>query len=139
MYDFYESYNINVRGYIIMSFGRKLKQLRKSARITQTELAEKLNITTRTLINYETGKSYPKQTEIYADIASIFDVTVDFLMSENEDLFKNEADYKKTPQIRAKKAADEIISLMKCEELSDNEKDILMKAITDAYWDLKKI
>ena len=60
-------------------------------------------------------------------------------MSENEDLFKNEADYKKTPQIRAKKAADEIISLMKCEELSDNEKDILMKAITDAYWDLKKI
>ena len=139
MYDFYESYNINVRGYIIMSFGRKLKQLRKSARITQTELAEKLNITTRTLINYETGKCYPKQTETYADIASIFDVTVDFLMSENEDLFENEADYKKTPQIRAKKAADEIISLMKCEELSDNEKDILMKAITDAYWDLKKI
>ena len=139
MYDFYEIYNINVRGYIIMSFGRKLKQLRKSARITQTELAEKLNITTRTLINYETGKCYPKQTEIYADIASIFDVTVDFLMSENEDLFENEADYKKTPQIRAKKVADEIISLMKCEELSDNEKDILMKAITDAYWDLKKI
>lgn len=139
MYDFYESYKINVRGYIIMSFGRKLKQLRKNARITQTELAEKLNITTRTLINYETGKCYPKQTEIYADIASIFHVTVDFLMSENDDLFKSEDDYKKTPQVRAKKAADEIISLMKCGDLSDNEKDIIMKAITDAYWDLKKI
>lgn len=139
MYDFYESYKINVRGYIIMSFGRKLKQLRKNARITQTELAEKLNITTRTLINYETGKCYPKQTEIYADIASIFDVTVDFLMSENEDFFKSEDDYKKTPQVRARKAADEIISLMKCDDLSENEKDIIMKAITGAYWDLKKI
>ena len=123
-----------VSGYIIMSFGRKLKQLRKNARITQTELSEKLNITTRTLINYETCKCYPKQTEIYADIASIFDVTVDFLMSGDKDFYKNGKHYKKTPQNTAKKLTEEITELLKSDALTEQDKDTMMKSITEAYW-----
>jgi len=119
---------------MIMSFGRKLKQLRKNARITQTELSEKLNITTRTLINYETCKCYPKQTEIYADIASIFDVTVDFLMSGDKDLYKNEKHHKKPPQLIAKKLTEEITDLIRSGALTEQEKDSMMKFITDAYW-----
>ena len=37
-----------------MSFGSKLKQLREDRGLTQTELADKLGVTLKTISNYET-------------------------------------------------------------------------------------
>ena len=45
-----------------MKFGEKIKVLRVSKGWTQDELAKKSNLTLRTIINYETGASYPKKT-----------------------------------------------------------------------------
>lgn len=122
-----------------MLFGRKLKRLRKSAKITQGTLAEQLNITTRTLINYETGRCYPKQTEIYAALASIFDVTVDYLMSEDDEFTLNTYKLGKTPQMQAQALVNELTTLLKGEDLTEGDKDAMMKAISSSYWETKEI
>ena len=48
-----------------MTFGEKLRVLRRRDGYTQAELAELLGITPRTLINYERGRCCPKQTDLY--------------------------------------------------------------------------
>ena len=60
-----------------MTFGEKLRALRLSKKLTQAELAASLRVTSRTLINYELGNCMPKQTEVLARIATLFDVSVD--------------------------------------------------------------
>lgn len=122
-----------------MLFGKKLKILRKNSKITQGELAKRLNITSRTLINYETGRCYPKQTEIYATLASIFDVTVDYLMSEDDEFTLNTYKSGKTPQMQAQSIVNELISLLNGGGLTEGDKDAMMKAVSSSYWEAKKI
>ncbi|MGB5824186.1 MAG: helix-turn-helix transcriptional regulator [Proteocatella sp.] len=122
-----------------MLFGRKLKRLRKSAKITQGELAEKLNVTSRTLINYETGRCYPKQTEIYSALASIFDVTVDYLMSEDDEFTLTTYKLGKTPQMQAQSLVNELTALLNGGILAEDDKDAMMKAISSSYWEAKEI
>lgn len=45
--------------YMIHNFASNLSRLRKEAGITQTELAEKLNIGKQSISDYEKGRSYP--------------------------------------------------------------------------------
>ena len=52
---------------------QKLKQIRIAARLTQKQLAKKLNISRSCLANYETGKRFPNN-EILTDIANFFNV-----------------------------------------------------------------
>ena len=66
-----------------MKFGEKLRSLRIQNHLTQSDLAKKLGVSLRTLQNYEAGKIYPKQTEIYARIASLFSVTTDYLLNDS--------------------------------------------------------
>lgn len=123
-----------------MSFGEKLKKLRKNAKITQYDLAKKLNITTRTLINYESGKCYPKQTEIYATIASVFNVSVDYLISENENntLFHT-YHFIENPLKQAQTLVNELTSLFEHGILGESDKDAIMKAISSSYWETKSL
>lgn len=122
-----------------MLFGEKLKKLRKNSKITQGELSKKLNITTRTLINYESGKCYPKQTEIYSTISSVFDVSIDYLISDTDsDVFST---YKFTndPLKQAKNLVHELTTLFEHGNLCESEKDAVMKAISASYWETKNI
>lgn len=122
-----------------MSFGEKLRKLRKSSKITQGELAGKLNITTRTLINYESGKCYPKQTEIYASIASIFDVSVDYLISDNESDFFSTYKFASCPLKQAQTLVTELTTLFEHGNLCETDKDAIMKAISSSYWETKNL
>lgn len=45
---------------IAKSFGKKLQKIRKSKRITQEQLAEKVALDTMTISRIENGKEYPK-------------------------------------------------------------------------------
>lgn len=47
-----------------MSFGAKLKQLREDRGLTQTELADKLGVTLKTISNYETKGTRPRTQDM---------------------------------------------------------------------------
>src|SRR5690606_15081353 len=61
---------------------KNIKQLRKSARLTQEQLAEKIGIKRSLLGAYEEGRADPRLNNLLA-IARIFDVSVDQLISND--------------------------------------------------------
>lgn len=72
-------------------FTKKLIELRKQNHYTQQEVADKLNISNKTVSRWETGESYP-DIETLLDLASLYHVTVDYLLNDHEnfmDLQKN--------------------------------------------------
>lgn len=60
----------------------RLKELRKSRKITQEKLAEKLGLARSTITMYETGGSEPDLETLKA-LADFFDVTVDYLLGKD--------------------------------------------------------
>lgn len=62
-----------------MSFGNKLKQLRRQNDLSQQQMSEKLHIEQSTYSRYETGKAVPNG-DIIMRVANIFNVTPDWLM-----------------------------------------------------------
>lgn len=65
-------------------FSEKLILLRKKNHLTQQELADKLNVSNKTVSRWETGEGYP-DIEIISDIADIYHVSVDYLFNDYED------------------------------------------------------
>lgn len=60
-------------------FSQRLRALRVQFRLTQQEVADKLNIHRTTYTKYETGVVTPDQQGL-VELAEMFDVTVDYLL-----------------------------------------------------------
>lgn len=70
--------------------GDKIKQLRENKKLTQQELANNLNIGQSTIGMIE-GNKRPAGRKTLVKLADFFNVTVDYLLSESEDLILNSA------------------------------------------------
>ena len=63
-------------------FGKRLKALRKTRKITQEELADEMGISKTSVVNYESGtRKIP--LELIIKFAEYFDVSIDQLISTN--------------------------------------------------------
>lgn len=60
--------------------GAIIAQYRKKSGMTQAELAEKLNVSDKTVSKWESGRGYPEITQLPA-IAAIFGISIDYLMT----------------------------------------------------------
>ena len=65
------------------SIGATIQSLRKQHKMTQMQLAELLNVSDKTVSKWEAGAGFPEVTQ-FPKIASIFKVSVDYLMSEQK-------------------------------------------------------
>lgn len=131
-----------------MSFGDKIRSLREENKYTQSDLASKLGISTRTLYNYEKGKLFPKDIKVVKGLAEIFNVSTDYLMdeidvkimSEQENEFLSSA--KKNFGYKGKKEAEQIIektaAMFAGGTLSEEDQDKFFESITKVYFDAKK-
>lgn len=68
--------------------GRFIAECRKSKKITQSELSEKLGVTDRSVSNWENGKNMP-DLSLWKPLCDIFDITINELLS-GEKLNKEE-------------------------------------------------
>lgn len=59
--------------------GNRIKRLRLQAELTQSELAQMLNVSSALISAYELGVRKPS-LELLADLANIFGVTTDYLL-----------------------------------------------------------
>ena len=64
----------------IKKFGAFISRLRKKADMTQSELAEQLNLTRQAILKYECGDSFP-DISILIEVANVFGITLDELIS----------------------------------------------------------
>ncbi len=71
-----------------MSFDKKLKSLRLENKMTQEYVASRLNVARSTIAGYETKNRQPSHEKL-ASIASLFHVTIDYLLDETDSIELN--------------------------------------------------
>lgn len=122
-----------------MKFGEKLRKYRTEKGLTQAELAKKAGLGLNTISNYESGKTYPQNREVYTTLATILGVNPDHLHNENDDFITDAAaKYGTRGAKQAKELLEEITGLFAGGEMAEEDKDVMMKAIQDAYWIAKE-
>lgn len=67
-----------------MTFGERLKELRKKRSLTQSQLGARLNVTKASISGYENDTRSPDR-ETLVKIAEIFNVSTDYLLGRTED------------------------------------------------------
>lgn len=121
--------------------GDKIKKLRKDCKITQTELAEAVGLRQSAIGMIERNKNGASPDKLKL-IADFFGVTVDYLLSENED--NKEINIEEVKDIKLSKRAEKDIEKALQQTLEDlsNTQDGLMfsgEPIDDETRELLKI
>lgn len=122
-----------------MKFSEKLRSLRMQAGLTQEQTAANIGVTLRTYQNYESGRMFPRQSEVYTALCRLFHVTADYLLKEEEQ-YLAEAAIRGGSQAKREVATllSQVGGLFAGGELSEEDKDKVMKTITELYWDAKE-
>lgn len=97
-----------------MDLGKKIRIAREERGLNQAELASKLNITSRTLQNYEYGTSIP-DIKIVQEMAKIFEIQVGYFLDENFDVSTDVSSV-----VSADK--DDVSSVVSVKNVSQNKK-----------------
>lgn len=63
-----------------MDLGKKIIEMRKKAKLSQEQLAEKLDVTRQTISNWENSKFYP-DIDALVKISKCFNISLDDLLS----------------------------------------------------------
>lgn len=116
-----------------MKFCDKLKKLRIDSKYSQAELANLLGISLRTLTNYEKGCTFPKREDIYENLSQIFNVDIRYLKDDTLDVASEIYTKDDINPVLTK-----VVALFSGGKISEKDKDALMRAIQDAYWDTKR-
>ena len=100
--------------------GKFIAKCRKKKKLTQAQLAEKLNITDRAVSKWETGKSMP-DSSIMLELCEILGITVNELLSGEEVDVEN-----------YEKKADENLIALKRKDENNMKKNIIISVIFSA-------
>ena len=85
-------------------FGETIKQRRLQKHLSQQELADRLFVTRQTISNWENQKRYP-DVPMLIKISQELDISLDYLLKEDEVVKKIEKDYQKIAnQIKLQRA-----------------------------------
>lgn len=121
-----------------MTFAEKFKEERVKKELTQQQVADSLGITRKMITLYEKGTSLPRTREAYKKIADFFDVDVNYLLTEDENFVVQATEkYGARGKKQAQDLVDGISGLFAGGTLSEQDKDAVMKALQDIYWDSK--
>lgn len=101
-----------------MKFGENLYNLRKSAKMSQEKLAEKMEVTRQSVSKWENGESYPEMEKIMK-LCNIFHCKINDLVHENmvdidsldEDIKMSVVKFKEEKQKRLKELVMQFIFL----------------------------
>ncbi len=103
-----------------VEIGKFIAKCRKEKKLTQAQLAEKLNITDRAVSKWETGKSMP-DSSIMLELCEILGITVNELLSGEEVDVEN-----------YEKKADENLVALKRKDENNMKKNIIISIIFSA-------
>lgn len=66
-----------------MTFGDKIRKLRKEKKMTQQKLGAMVGVSYRTIRSWEVEGRYPKQSGLYQKLADAFQCRVSYLMNDD--------------------------------------------------------
>ena len=117
-----------------MRFGEKVRQLRTEKKLSQTELGKLCGLSLRTIRNYEVAGRYPKKREVYSKLAFALGCSINYLLAENEDSDKTDL----SSESRTEILINEISSFFADNEISDDDKDAVMRSLKASYSVVKR-
>lgn len=92
-----------------MEIGKRLKQKRQEANLTQKELSEILHVSRQTVSSWEVGRTYP-DLEILVAISELYDTPLDDLLKEDSQMVKDIT--KKVKKSERRKMANIILACL---------------------------
>ena len=122
-----------------MKFGDKFREERKKRGLTQKEAAQGLNINVRMITRYENNLAFPRTREAYKRIADFFGVDVNYLLADDEEFAVEASEkYGSRGMKQARELLNDMSGLFAGGTLSEQDKDAVMKAMQDIYWEAKQ-
>ncbi|MBE6638320.1 MAG: helix-turn-helix transcriptional regulator [Ruminococcaceae bacterium] len=122
-----------------MSFGKRLKEARTKVGLQQKELAERSGVSLRTIQNWEGDKRRPSHFEAVADVAKVLGVSSAELLSENDARVIEAAEKGGAKGKRDVEALiAEVSGLFAGGELDEEEKEGVIAALNQAYWEARE-
>jgi len=117
-----------------MKFSDRLKDIRERKNLTQEELANLSGISARSIQRYESGASRPR-VEATEKLAKALNVSVNDILGSDDMLIAQASEkYGSRGAKQAQELMNEVTGLFAGGEMSEEDMDIMMKAIQDAYW-----
>lgn len=111
-----------------MTFGEKIRTARKKKKMNRETLAKAMGVSKKTIYNYESDLTYPRNREGYEKIAEILDLNAN-------DLFIGTT---KGAECEVAEMKSNIEALFSGGNLNEGDMDELMLAMQEAYTIAKK-
>ena len=123
---------------MIMKFNERLKELREKNNLTQEQLAKISGVSSRMIQRYEYGTSRPR-LDAAEKIAKALNVSTNELLG-NADMLIAQANekYGARGAKQAQQLTEEVTGLFAGGDMAEEDMDLMMKAIQDAYWIAKE-
>lgn len=121
-----------------MKFNERLKELREKNGLTQEQLAKNTGISSRMIQRYEYGTSRPRM-DAAQKLSQALNVTVDQLLGNDGLLIAQAGEvYGSRGANQAQRLTDEVTGLFTGGDLAEDDMEVMMEAIQQAYWIAKK-
>ena len=123
-----------------MAFADIMKKERAKLQMTQADFAKYIGVSHRSLQNYELGLNHPRSRDAYQKIADALNLDVNYLLTENEEFILGiGAEFGPRGAKGAERVLADVNALFAGGEMAEEDLDVFMQAVQDAYWKVKKI
>ncbi len=122
-----------------MEFSEKIRNARIARNMSQNDLARATGISLRTIQNYELGARMPKKRDTYTQLAKALGISEEVLLDENAAfVLRASEQYGSRGARQALDMVSDIAAMWAGGEMEEEDMDIIMQAMQDAYWEAKK-
>ena len=105
----------------------------------QPTFAKYIGVSPRTISYYENGRTFPRTRDDYKRIADVLEVSVDYLLTENDEFVLQAGEqYGSKGKRDARELMEEVSGLFAGGDLADEDLDEMMRGIQEAYWIAKE-
>lgn len=122
-----------------MTFGEKIRSLRKGKKMSQQELASMVGVSYRTIRSWEVEGRYPKQNILYQKLADALQCDVSYLMSENASFITEASEqFGNRGAKQAQQILEQAAAMFAGGSLSNEDKIAFMDDMQMLYLDSKR-
>lgn len=122
-----------------MTFGEKIRSLRKGKKMSQQELGSMVGVSYRTIRSWEVEGRYPKQNILYQKLADALQCDVSYLMSENASFITEASEqFGNRGAKQAQQILEQAAAMFAGGSLSDEDKIAFMDDMQMLYLDSKR-
>ena len=122
-----------------MTFGERVRELRKKKKLSQNALAKIAGVSPRTIFGYEAGTTYPRTASTLNRLAEALGVTSEALADSTHPLKSlTIIPGSQSPETQCQMITQQAASLLLDDHFPDAQKDDMVQAILDAYWESRR-